>query len=39
MPEESKDLVRVQDGQVTGHWAVIDTDGLKRQLSQGPADG
>ena len=33
------DLVRVMDGQVTEHWAVIDMDGLKRQLSQGPADG
>jgi predicted ester cyclase len=33
------DLVRVKDGQVTEHWAVIDMDGLKRQLSQGPADG
>ena len=31
------DLVRVKDGQVTEHWAVLDMDGLKRQLSQGPA--
>jgi len=33
------DLVRVKDGQVTEHWAVLDMDGLKRQLSQGPAVG
>jgi steroid delta-isomerase-like uncharacterized protein len=29
------DLVRVRDGQVTEHWAVMDMDGLKRQLSGG----
>jgi predicted ester cyclase len=33
------DLVRLKDGQVTEHWAVIDMDGLKRQLSLGPPDG
>ena len=36
---EVSDLVRVLDGQVTEHWAVIDMDGLKRQLSQDPAEG
>jgi predicted ester cyclase len=29
----------VKDGQVTEHWAVLDMDGLKRQLSEGPAGG
>jgi predicted ester cyclase len=33
------DLVRVKGGQVTGRWAVLGRDGLKRQPSQGPADG
>jgi predicted ester cyclase len=33
------DLVRVKDGHVTEHWAVIDMDGLNRQLGPGPADG
>jgi hypothetical protein len=40
MPEDSKDLVRrlVQGWQHehnSEHWAVMDMDGLKRQLSGG----